>query len=499
MTAPSVLPGAAIGLLGLPAAAAIVPAALFGLSQAQQTTESAKQRMTELQGQKETLVAQGAPDDQVKGIQDQMDQLRKNAVPASLITGAIETFGETLGTIYLSKLFGPLAPLISKGTKTTVGEVAKPTLRRFLRELPKTIGVEAGTEVFQNWTEAEAEKRAGVRPEAVPWEEGVSAIAPTVGMTLLTGGIAHPFEKARARHIETALSERTSRENVQDRIGAVNEITAKIEEADKEVAAKWRERAYQAVLKGESIPLDADIMEWAGIPHLNKAGEKPAHEGAIKEEKPKESAIPLEEEPEEAARETKPFDLVKKEESPEEKTTTGSGEGVGTPEETPPPVVEKPLETAIDLTAKPGEKIPVDFIGLQEIGEPGVNLTQVNLPGGSTVNFNPEKDTITNRKEYEEAIKAAGTNRPTPPKVEEKPTTAIPEEKAKPETSKGIFPAEKWWDTKIGEHVNEWDNHMLGIEEKEKELGKRPNPYINNSKPSKAKGTRHPRRKNKKS
>jgi N12 class adenine-specific DNA methylase len=435
MTAPSVLPSAAIGLLGLPAAAAMVPAALFGLSQAQQTTESAKQRMTDLQKQHEDLIAQGDPEGKAKGIQDQMDQLRKNAVPASLITGAIETFGETLGTIYLSRLFGPLAPMFTKGAKTTVGEIAKPTLRRFLRELPKTIGVEAGTEVFQNWTEAEAEKRLAVRPEAVPWEEGVAAIAPTVGMTLLTGGVAHPFEKVHARRIENALTQRTSRQNVEERIGAVNEIYSKIDEADKEVAAKWRERAYQSVLKGEPIPLDADIMEWAGVPHLPKEEAKAAEPG---QKAPAKTAIPEEAPPLGAPPESeKPFDMTKK-------TTVEPEQEVEKPQDLQKTTEEPPETRAIDLTQTPEEREKA----AEEVTPPAP----------------PE-------------IKQAGTNRPTAAIPEEKPAEAIPQEEAKIQAStRGYFPAEKWWESKVSDMKNEWDLYMGEIQEKENELQKKAKP-----------------------
>ena len=282
--------------------------------------------MADLKNQEDELVAKGAPYNEISKVRDQMEELRGNKDVASWITGAIETFGETLGTIYLSKLFGPLAPMFTKNAKTTVEGVARPTLKRFLRELPKTIGVEAGTEVFQNWTEAEAEKRSGVRPEAIPWEEGVSAIAPTIGMTLLSGGIAHPFERFRARQIEHAMTAKTTRENIEDRIAAVNEVAEKIQEADKDVAEKWRAKAYDAVVKGESIPLDADIREYAGIevPGLKKEAapvqakqpEAAKPEVAIQEESAApEGAIPFVEEaakekPAKTGAKPEPFDMV---------------------------------------------------------------------------------------------------------------------------------------------------------------------------------------------
>ena len=81
MLAPSILPSVALGPLGLGATATgAITGGIFGLSQFQQTMEAAKQA----------------------GVEPGF---------APYATGAIEALGETAGTIYLTRLFGPLAPL----------------------------------------------------------------------------------------------------------------------------------------------------------------------------------------------------------------------------------------------------------------------------------------------------------------------------------------------------------------------------------------------------
>lgn len=193
MLAPSLIPGGAVGtaaraLKGVSAlrkAGKLVEAtkaarsatniaggsvaALFGLSQAQRTKETAEEGGVE------------------PGV-------------APYVTGAIEAAGEFLGTKYLAKLF-----------RLDEAEIVKRGAKEFVKDLIKTIGVETATETGQAGLEAGVEKVSGIRPEAKPIQEAIDVIGPTVFMTILTGGLAGATNKLRsdsqeervaAQHIE---------------------------------------------------------------------------------------------------------------------------------------------------------------------------------------------------------------------------------------------------------------------------------------------------------
>jgi len=169
MLAPSLIPGGiatkagkiALGVKGLAEAGKVAEATaaakkavdigsaaaagLFGLSQAQQTKETAEEA-----GQQPGITP--------------------------YLTGAIEALGEFLGTKYFAKLL-----------KLDEGGITKPGMKDFL----KTLGVEIGTEMGQSGGEAAVEKYSGVRPGADPIKEAIDVIGPTAIMTALTGGLGH--------------------------------------------------------------------------------------------------------------------------------------------------------------------------------------------------------------------------------------------------------------------------------------------------------------------
>ena len=138
-------------------------AGMFGLSQAQQTVDTANQKADEFEQQGRTKEA-AAMRQETEGL-------------APYLTGGIEAAGEFLGTKYLGKLFGlDEAEIVKRGAKQVVTD--------FL----KTLGVEIGTETGQAGLEAQVEKSYGIRPEAKPLQEALEVIGPTAFMTLLTGG-----------------------------------------------------------------------------------------------------------------------------------------------------------------------------------------------------------------------------------------------------------------------------------------------------------------------
>ncbi len=153
-------------------AASLSVAGLFGLSQAQQTIDTAKERAGAAYVQGDLAGAEA------------MEARAKGAAP--ILTGAIEAGGEYLGTKYLGKLFRlDEAGVTKRGAKNLVSD--------FL----KTLGVEVGTEMGQQGGEAAVEKYSGIRPEANPLSEALDVVGPTAFMILLTGGLAGAVNRMR--------------------------------------------------------------------------------------------------------------------------------------------------------------------------------------------------------------------------------------------------------------------------------------------------------------
>jgi len=97
---------------------------------------------------------------------------------APLINGLIEAVGETIGTVFLGRLFG---------IKELGGEV-KQTFKEFLKDaLFKVVPAENITEMAQQFGQSLVEKKYRIRPDADPISEAMSVIGPTTVMTLLTG------------------------------------------------------------------------------------------------------------------------------------------------------------------------------------------------------------------------------------------------------------------------------------------------------------------------
>ena len=247
MLAPSVAIPAALGAAGvgvLPAS--IATAALFGLSQAQSTKEEAEKRGVE-----------------------------PGAAPYA--TGAIEAVGETVGTAALGRLLGPLAPILTRGGKVAVKDVIKPTVSRLLKEFPRTLAIEGGTEFGQQFGQALVEKGAGIRPEAEPVMEGLGTLAPTAVLTGLTMGMAIPSQRLRARSVEKSLEDEKGLPEA--RRTAADHVAAYMAEADEDFAKRWRAKADEAITQGKKIPVDQDIYEWLGEAPKGAAPEEP--KGAI--------------------------------------------------------------------------------------------------------------------------------------------------------------------------------------------------------------------------
>jgi hypothetical protein len=147
-------------------------ASMFGLSQAQQTKDTAEEQAVTLEGQ---------------GKFEEAKEVRAYGQGlAPLATGTIEAAGEYFGTKYLGKLF-----------RLDEAGIAKRGAKNLVKDFIKTLGVEVSTEVGQQLGEATIEKVTGIRPEADPLSEALDVIGPTAFMTLLTGGAGGVMDIAR--------------------------------------------------------------------------------------------------------------------------------------------------------------------------------------------------------------------------------------------------------------------------------------------------------------
>ncbi|MCX5914222.1 MAG: hypothetical protein NTV04_20100, partial [Deltaproteobacteria bacterium] len=231
MLAPSVAVPLALSATGagvLPAS--LAAGALFGLSQAQQTKETAEK----------AGVAPGM---------------------APYATGGIEALGETAGTIALQRLFGPLAPVVSKGGKVAIRDIIKPGFSRLMREFfGVTIPVEVGTEIGQQAGEAAVEKYTGIRPDADILREALSVIGPTAVLSAMTLGMAHPLNRIMSRRFETALSDPNVPREIRQQ--AVDSVSSVLSDADPNLGGLWKIRGTEAVMNGQPIPMDRDVFDW---------------------------------------------------------------------------------------------------------------------------------------------------------------------------------------------------------------------------------------------
>lgn len=152
--------------------ASVTTASMFGLSQAQQTRDTAEEQAVLLESQ---------------GKFEEAKEVRAYGQGiAPFTTGTIEAAGEYFGTKYLGKLF-----------RLDEAGVAKRGAKNLARDFLKTLGVEVSTEVGQQLGEAQVEKVTGIRPEADPLAEALDVVGPTAFMTLLTGGAAGAIDITR--------------------------------------------------------------------------------------------------------------------------------------------------------------------------------------------------------------------------------------------------------------------------------------------------------------
>jgi N12 class adenine-specific DNA methylase len=245
-----------VARLGIGSVASSLPAAM---SQGQETLDKAHEKG-------------GIPEDQAR--------------EAARITAFEEGAGESIGTFALGKLFGIAGRAIGKSRAGTAAEQAlegatnTQVLKPWLRQLPETIGVEVGTEMGQNASEAETERRYGIDDHS-PWDAAKEAIAPTVGMTLLLApfGLAgHGIDAGRQKQRNDIFQSPDA--DQQQRTQVADEIASQIGEVDKTAERNFRANVARAISANEPLPIDgslfADPSQPRQAPATPAAGSTPA-------------------------------------------------------------------------------------------------------------------------------------------------------------------------------------------------------------------------------
>ena len=213
--------------------------ALFGLAQAQETKETALERGVE-----------------------------PGTTP--YVTGGIEWAGETAANIALGRVLGPLAGVgrIGKAAIGKIGVAAalKGTIGGYLKQLALVVmPTEVLTEMGQNYTEALAEKWAGIRPEAEPGKEARAAIAPAALMTAILG----PFGRVAQRHVVNKQAEILSQpidssdpdftERVQMRAKVAEGVAEIIPKEDVGLHDQWLQYATDKINANQPIDISTSL------------------------------------------------------------------------------------------------------------------------------------------------------------------------------------------------------------------------------------------------
>lgn len=327
----SITAGKAISMIPHPAAKAVgvglqllgkyVTPALFGLSQAQTTRDAAREAGVD------------------EGI-----------IP--YITGGVEWAGETLANMALGRLLGPLGNISAEAmAKGSVTSALKGTIGGYVKEMAlRTLPTEISTEMGQNFFEALAEQKSGIRPDAQPMQEAVSAIGPTAVMSLLLGG-AGGVARSYIANKQSAILSQPADENspeFDNQVKVRSDVARLMSDTiqDESLRNQWLDYASQKIDRNLPIdinaPLDSLSMEIDSL-----MDEMPEESNAVKnvsapapvENAPEENLAPAKIEPQITEQ---PKNIVK------------------TQEETP--VIEPSTELA-----------PTPTIPQPEIVEPGAN------------------------------------------------------------------------------------------------------------------------------
>ena len=315
-----------------------------------------------------------------------LEKYEKAGVPkaearmAALLEGASETGTEVVSSALDMALVG-FGGLVGKPIRDAAKNTIKRTIASTYGEAAKraaaVVGAEMSTELLNTGLQAETQVAYGA-PHGMEsprfWDAIKSEFGPIGVSSLIFGAIGGGLHKARTGHVKRLITDPDA--DVEERLGAVQEVYQEIARKDQGLAERWRDGAALAVLQGKAI--SDEIGDEGGRGKEEGGIGAAAPVGAVGEDTTKIAQAPEEVAPEKPA---------KKKRSAAEILT---GRPAQTPQDAPqegvqapiaPPVVEQaapaavapqaPQEPEQAALAPQGEAIAVEDIpkgALEEVG-----------------------------------------------------------------------------------------------------------------------------------
>ena len=220
------------------------------------------------------------------------NQTYEDALKAGKDTGEARSLGRKIALIEggIEALTDPLQMALPGPGRLASGTI-KETIRSMLRmplkatakaTMLKIAPIETGTEMLQDWWEANILQGAGMKtPE--PWEAVKEAILPSIGMSILFGAGTHAMNVKQRNQIYQLLTDPNADPNqrVQAALSAREYLKQVLPEEDQDLVNLWDSRTANTILSGKGIPLDADFIGYLNSqePHVPVPGPEPAAPG----------------------------------------------------------------------------------------------------------------------------------------------------------------------------------------------------------------------------
>ena len=212
------------------------------------------------------------------------NQTYEDAIKAGKDKGEAISLGRKIGLIEggIEALTDPLEMALPGPGRLASGTI-KETIRSMLRmplkatikdTLLKIAPIETGTEMLQDWWEANILKKAGMEtPE--PGQALKEAILPSIGMSILFGAGTHAMNVKQRNQIYKLLTDPNADPNqrVQAALAAREYLKEVLPKEDEDLVNLWDSRTANSILSGKGIDLDSDFIDF-----LNKQEPTPGPE-----------------------------------------------------------------------------------------------------------------------------------------------------------------------------------------------------------------------------
>lgn len=346
--APGALAGAAIGVLGGPASPVTVPlGAVVGFALSGGTQFG----MAQFDDVIERADKAGIPRDVSQGA----------AVREGLYEGGFEFASDLLGGLLMGvakPLSAPAKETLRQGVQSMFKEGFKQKAKQYAINTGKVMATEVPMEMATGGLQAEEERKIGLGDQRF-WDAAKDAFGPTMVASMIFGGVGSVATNLQNRNTLKALQDPNIKPS--ERMRAVREVEETIKEVDPTAARAWGHNAQKAVLNGETIPINEDVIALAE----QQEGQQtpPEAPGAAQPEKP--TVVP---QPEEAVPEEP---IVRDEEDvetafPDDLINQLAQEGIENDRQD-----QEGIPGEVGVGQEPGGTVPVNGAGAEEAGAGG--------------------------------------------------------------------------------------------------------------------------------